>query len=241
MLIRALLAATFVSIFSAGALAAEKTINVVVVTGGHDFDTKAFPNLFADLPDVKVTYAPQKDDSELFEDLSDWTYDVIVFYNMGKKISEKRQANLLKLLDRGVGIVALHHCIAAYPNWDQWARIIGGKYFEKAGEMDGVQFKASTYLHDRDEPIRVEAEHAVTKDVKDFVLHDETYKGQWFDPNNKVLLTTTDETSDKPVAWAKSFAKSRVFYMQLGHGPQAYSDTNYRLLVSNAIHWTAGK
>jgi len=226
---------------SAGkAMAADgKTLNVVVVTGGHDYDTKAFPKLFADMEGVKVTYAPQKDDSELFEDISNWNYDVIVFYNMGKKISAKRQANFKALLEKGVGIVALHHCIAAYPNWADWAKIIGGKYFEKAGEMDGVPFKASTYLHDREMPVKVvAADHPICKGVKDFVLHDETYKGQWIDPSATVLLTTTDETSDKQVGWAKTYAKSRVCYIQLGHGPQAYTDSNYRLLVLNAIRWT---
>ena len=161
---------------------------------------------------------------------------------MGKKISEKRQDNFLKLMDRGVGVVALHHCIAAYPNWSEWAKIIGGKYFEQAGQMGGTQFKASVYLHDREVPIKVEAaDHPVTKGVKDFVLHDETYKGQWVDPQATVLLSTTDPTSDKPVGWAKAYRKARVCYIQSGHGPQAYTDANYRLLVSNAIRWTAGK
>jgi type 1 glutamine amidotransferase len=74
--------------------------------------------------------------------------------------------------------------------------------------------------------------------MKDFVIHDETYKGQWFDPSAKVLLTTSEGTSDKVVAIAKTYRKSRVVTIQLGHGPN-YDDANYRKVVSEAIRWTA--
>ena len=36
----------------------------------------------------------------------------------------------------------------------EWPRIIGAKYFLKDGEWDGVKYKGSTYLHDRDMPIK---------------------------------------------------------------------------------------
>jgi hypothetical protein len=84
-------------------------IKVVVVTGGHDFDHDPFFTLFQGQPGIQYVEAVQKDSSELFEDISKWDYDVIVLYNMTQDISDVRKRNFKALLDRGVGLVALHH------------------------------------------------------------------------------------------------------------------------------------
>jgi uncharacterized protein len=219
---------------------AKQSLRVVVVTGGHDFDTTAFPKVFAGYPDLQVTFADQKDQSELFEDISHWKYDVIVFYNMGQKITEKRQANLLSLLEKGVGVVALHHCIAAYASWPEWARIIGGKYFEKESQFEGTVRRASTYQHDVPHDVLVvDQKHPVTAGLKDFHIVDETYKYQWADPKVHILLSTHESTSDTTLAWTKMYRNARVCYIQLGHGPSAYDDANFRKLVVQAIRWAA--
>jgi len=222
------------------AVAGERTLEIVVVTGGHDFDEKEFPKLFEGYPDIKITFADQKDDSELFEDITNWAYDVIVFYNMGQKISEKRRENLLALMDKGVGVVAMHHSIVAYGSWPEWARLIGGKYFERPAEFEGKQWRASIYQHDVPlEVVVADTGHAITAGIKDFHVVDETYKYQWNDPQVHVLLTTGEPTSDRLLAWSRTYRKSRVCYIQLGHGPSAYNDANYRRLVVQAIRWAA--
>ncbi len=216
-----------------------RSLQVVVVTGGHDYDKKAFPDLFKGHEGVQFAYFEQKT-GELFEDISAWKYDVIVLYNMNKQISPKQQENFLKLLNKGVGVVALHHCIAAWPQWTQWSRIIGGRYFEQPGKFAGKDYPGSTYLHDVKVKVKVEAvNHPITAGVKDFELMDETYRGQWVDPDATLLLSTTEKTSDTQLAWAKTSAKARVVYIQLGHGPQAFQDANYKKLLNNAIRWTA--
>jgi type 1 glutamine amidotransferase len=214
-------------------------INAVVLTGGHDFDEKSFPSLFAGYDDIRVERKHQKDDSELFEDISDWKYNVVLFYNMGQKISPKRQENFLSLLDRGVGVVALHHCIAAYGNWPEWSWTIGGRYFSQNEQFVGNSYSQSLYKHDVSVPVHVEdPNHPITRGLKDYTVMDETYKGQWVDPQAHILLTTQEATSDTALAWCKTSRRSRVCYIQLGHGPK-FDEPNYRQLVSQAIRWTA--
>ena len=43
--------------------------------------------------------------------------------------------------------------------------------------------------------------------------------------------------SGKPLGWARLEGKSRVVYLQLGHGPQAFSDPSYRQLLARSIRW----
>jgi hypothetical protein len=51
-------------------------IDVLVVTGGHHFDPEPFFATFEGCDDIQYVEHPLKDESEVFEDVSDWNYDV---------------------------------------------------------------------------------------------------------------------------------------------------------------------
>lgn len=217
-----------------------RPLNIVVITGGHGFDQKAFPKLFDGYPDINTTFVALKAYTEIFDDVKDWKYDVIVFYNMTQIIPEDRRTNFLSLLDRGIGVVSLHHNIWAYQEWPEFAKIIGGKQFAKPSEFEGKTWPQSTYKHGVDIKVHVEdKDHPVTAGLSDFTIRDETYHGLWLDPDVKLLLTTDEPTSDRPLAWCKTYAKARTCCIQLGHGPDIFTDANYRRFVYQAIRWTA--
>jgi type 1 glutamine amidotransferase len=217
-------------------------INVVVVTGGHDFEHDPFFALFQGYDDIQYVEAQQKDHSELFEDISNWNYDVIVLYNMSQEISPQRQANFKALLDKGVGLVALHHAEGAFQNWEDYRKIVGTKYPLKPQEIDGVSYQPGTYLHDVDLTVHVrDRKHPITKGIDDFQIHDETYKGLWFAKDNHVLLTTDHPTSDTTIGWTRPYGKTRVVLIQLGHDSKAYANANYRELIARSVRWVAEK
>jgi type 1 glutamine amidotransferase len=220
----------------------DATLEVVVVTGGHRFERDPFFDIFDDIKEIHYTEAFQKDQSELFEDVSTWDYDVMVFYSMGQEISPRRRRNFLRLLDQGVGVVVLHHTMCAYQNWPEFKKITGTKYYTKGASDDGVPHKAGTFLHDVDMRVHVaDRNHPITQGMRDFAIHDETYKNCWFDKDNHVLLTTDHPTSDPTIGWVRQYGKSRVCTIQLGHDSKAYENANYRRLINRAILWTAGK
>ena len=217
----------------------KKKIKVVVLTGGHGFEREPFFKLFEGYDDIEYTEFQLKDHSEIFEDVSDWDYDVIVLYNMSKEISRKRRRNFVGLLRRkGVGLVALHHMMGAYPDWPQYRRIVGAKYFLK--ETDGN--RASTYKHDIDMNVHIEdTSHPITRGMSDFQIHDEGYKYCGFEKNNHVLFTTEHPDCDKTIGWVRNVGKAKVCGIMLGHDSHAYENPNYRKLVARAIRWTAGR
>ncbi len=219
-----------------------KPLRAVVVTGGHGYDKEAFDAMFRGVDGIEFVFQEQRDHSELFEDISDWTYDVIVFYSMTQEISEKRQQNFLALLDRGVGVVALHHIISGFNQWPEFQKIIGSRYLFEPVERDGTTFPVSSYKHDIEIDVTVaNPNHPVTKGVTGFTAVDETYLGCMFQPDNQVLLTTDEPTSDKTIAWVRSYRKSRICTIQLGHGPTIFAEPMYRKLVMQAVRWTAQK
>ena len=184
---------------------------VLIVTGGHNYDN-SFHSLFAD--DVDVKSNPKAFDSDMRRN-----YDVLVLYDMANDLTEKQRTNLMNFAAAGKGILVMHHSICSYNDWPWYREMVGGAYL----------MKVSTFKHDEDMNVKVAMQHAVTAGVHDMKIHDETYKGMWISPDAKVLLRTGNPTSDGPLAWISSYAKSRVVYIQLGHGKEAHRAPDYRL------------
>lgn len=238
--VSAILLTALILLSAATAFAAP--LKAAVLTGGHPFTEKPFLALFEGHEGVEFTQVPLKDDSEIFEDVSAWPYDVIVLYNMTQKISEKRQQNLLSLLDRGIGVVALHHAIAAYSDWPEFRKVIGVRYFLKDVIENGVAYPASQYDHDIDIPIHIAGpENPVTQGLKDFTVHDEVYRGYLLEPDNHYILTTDHPKSQKEIGWTRTYRNAKICYIQMGHGDSIFADPNYHRLLSQAIRWTAQK
>jgi type 1 glutamine amidotransferase len=217
----------------------KEKIKVVVLTGGHGFEREQFFEMFDSYGDIEYTEFQLKDHSEIFEDVSDWDYDVIVSYNMTQEISTQRRRNLARLLRKqGVGFVALHHNMGAFQAWPRYREIAGGKYYLKAEEDQ----RGSTYKHDIDMNVHIaDTSHPITQGINDFQIHDEGYKYLGFEENNHVLFTTNHSDSDETIGWVRNFGKARVCGIMLGHDHYAFENPNFRKLIARAIRWTAGR
>ncbi|MEI7731486.1 MAG: ThuA domain-containing protein [Verrucomicrobiota bacterium] len=231
-------------LFSTNLLAAEN-VRVLLVVGGHGFEAQPFYQVFKDDPKLTFTVAAHTNATNKAHDLlrpeAARDYDVIVCYDMWQKISEEAKADLINLLKQGKGLVVMHHALASYQDWPEFARIVGGKYvLKKAGGPPTAQL--STYKHDVDFLVHVaDPGHPITQGVADFKTHDETYGNFEVAAEVHPLLTTEEPTSSKTIAWCKQYEAARVVYLQLGHDHVAYANPSYRKLVSQAIQWAAKK
>jgi uncharacterized protein len=212
------------------ALTGQKKINVLVVAGGHPYPVKPFRAMFADYSDMDCTFVDEKQGGEAFEDVSQWPYDAIVLYNYQKKPTKAQWANFLKLMDRGVGLVILHHAIYGYRPNPEFQKIVGVTSW-LSGTKDNVAMK----IHIAD------PQHSVTKGLNDFSITDETYKGHELAPTVHVLLTTDEPSNAKAIAWVHAYRKSPVCYFQLGHGEKAYANAQFAQVLGNAIRWSVVK
>lgn len=226
-----------------GAAWSQDELRVAVISGGHDFEKEEFLTLFRSIAGIKFRLIEQiEDDSAFLENVDDFKYDVIVLYNMGQQISEARKANFVKLLERGVGLVVLHHAIANFNDWPEYWNIIGARYYLKPIEEAGKEHARSEYQHDVNFRVKIEdKEHPVTKGIEDFDIKDETYKLYDVAADNHVLLTTDAPTSERAIGWTRTYKNSNVCFIQLGHGSDAYFNKAYRQLVSQAIRWSVKK
>lgn len=221
---------------------AAKKIRVLLTYGGHGFEEKPFFAMFDALPNVQYTKAPLPQSAGLFKPGLEKDYDVIVRYDMVVSFTPDQEKAFVALLNRGIGLVALHHNLGAHRQWDEYTKIIGGKYCFAVYQAGEKKFGPSHYEHDNDLKIAVaDREHPITHGLTDFAIHDEVYNHCYVSPDVRVLLTTNHPKNDPKIAWAHEYGKSRVFYFQLGHDSKTWTNPVYPDILARGIRWTAGK
>jgi len=244
-------AALVPQLFAADKAAGGK-IRVLLVTGGHGFEKPQFFKVFEDNPAIAfeaVEHPNPKDKNpppdpvyaKLRPDAVK-AYDVIVLYDMWQKITDEAKADFVAMLKEGKGLVVLHHAIASYQDWPEYHKIFGARYYLKPTMVDGVEKPRSQWKHDVKFKVHIaDPKHPIARGVKDFEIHDETYKGYDIRPDVRPLLTTEEPLSSPTIGWTKTYEKARVAYIQLGHDHLAYENPNFQRLVAQAIAWAAGK
>ncbi len=255
-------------------------VRVAVVTKGHPFDAPAFFAVFDSMDSVDWTHVEHPDALELVEPQRAEQFDVFVMYDMpGIRFTRSDPpAELLDpppgyagkfqaLLDRGKGMVFLHHSIAGWPAWPGYAEVIGGRFFYQPGRLGQTAWPDSGYRHDVTHTIEVlDSTHPICAGITpSFVITDEVYLFPVIEHQVTPLMRSTHEFVDTNfysadrairgalhdregwhhppgsslVAWTKTVANSPVAYLQFGDGPETYADPNYRRIVANAIGWAA--
>jgi type 1 glutamine amidotransferase len=207
----------------------------LVITGGHDHET-SFYSLFEGYKDVG-SMPVVSSGTAFLKDLRG-QYDVLIMYDFSRDLNEAGKKNLRDFVESGKGIIVLHHALLNYQEWPWWyEEVVGGRYrLQREGN-----YPSSTVKNDQQIAVTPEGEHPVTAGIGPFQIVDETYKGMYFSPRDRPLLTTTNPNSDRLLAWIGPCSTSRVVAIQLGHGHTAHRNPSYRALVHNAILWAAGR
>jgi type 1 glutamine amidotransferase len=248
-------------------------VDVLVVTGGHPFEAQPFFAVFDSLVPEGVAWAAATAPAR--------GHDVVVFYDMpGLRFtrgdppleivapSDEQRQTVHDLLADGTGLVFLHHAVASWPAWEEYAHIVGGRFHYAAATLDGVDYPDSGYRFDVTHTIEVlDPTHPVCAGLgRSFTLTDELYCFPVLADEVVPLMRTTFDTTDVHaffsadrairgrrndndgwthppgsdlVAWVKSAGRSPVVYLQFGDGPVTYADPLFRRVVANAIRWTA--
>jgi type 1 glutamine amidotransferase len=223
------------------AFAAESAkTKVLLITGGHGFEREPFLKVFSENPNITLTHAEHsKGTADAWDRADIYDYDAIVLYDMPKEITDTEKKRFAAILDKGIGLLVLHHALVSYQHWPDYERIIGGRYPELDGKGGAVTDEVG-YKHGVEHTVKIVAkDHPVTTGVSDFPINDEIYWGFRTSRDITPLISTDNEKSGKPLGWTRTEGKSRIVYLQLGHGPEAYTNPNYRKLIAQGIAFVA--
>jgi len=213
---------------------------IMLFTGGHSFEHDSFFEMVYSLGNFSIdTLSQPRANQSLLSDSINM-YDVIVFYDMWQDISAREKEAFIRLTEKGTGLVFLHHSLASYQGWDDFEKIRGGKYYERG--YDYPPERLSGYKHDIVMEVSViDPSHPVTKDIDDFKILDEGYSNIGVIPGVTPLLTTDHPDCSDTIGWAHRYNNSKVVYILPGHDNNAWSDENFRKILTNAITWSGRK
>ena len=251
---------------------------LLAITGGHRFDLDAFRAMIDGVCDSlgwEWAHAVQPAAQRWLRPEHAGTWDAVVLYDIpGLALARGSEpvpsdpppgtaSAVLGLLEAGQGVVALHHALAGWPAWDDWADVLGGRFLYAPGELRGDHVPPSGYRMDHYRVDVVAPGHPVCEGVVPFELDDELYLCPVFDDRVTPLLATPAEidaasmvdtyrevrfgervaAAPQPgsqlVGWSTEHGASRIVYLLPGHGPATMEHPQFRLLLANACAWVA--
>lgn len=250
---------------------------VLTVTKGHAYDRGAFSEMLDALAGIECTQVEQPAAQRHFAGGEPERWDAYLMYDMPGYVfkadhsppdlfepPEQFRSDFTRLVDRGHGFVFVHHALAAWPTWDEYGSIMGGRFrfVRDHGRPD------SGYRHAVEQRISALGEHPVVAGLEGgFTITDELYLAEVDDEVITPLLATDAELTDRTVwstwnavlgrrdtndgwqhpdgagvvAWIRDHPRSRIVYLQLGDNPAAFANPAYRRLLSNALHWASDR
>ena len=257
----------------------EKPREILLVTKGHPYEREPFYAMIDDMQGVNWTLVEQPAAEVLFNVEQAAGYDAFVMYDMpGIEFrqngpprfatpDERYRDGFLQLLEHGHGFVFLHHAIAGWPAWSEYAEIIGGRFLYMPGELRGQQCQDSGYRHGVTHTVRVVDDHPVTEGVpQSFEITDELYLYEVFEHDVQPLLVSDHEfvrdnfysaarvvrdgkmfdnegwqhaPGSNLIGWTRHYGASRIVYLQCGDDPVAYANPYFQQLLRNAIAWVS--
>ena len=228
-------------------------LSVAVLTGGHRHHVVQFIDFFTSFDGVDAYVfnindwlTPSGiDDRRYFagtravhDEVRD-SFDVTVFYTMTQEgPDDEQRACVERLIENGQSIFVLHHSVLHWRYDDRWGQIMGlggARWVQDVdcgGPVNGVWFGRL--------PVQVNTDHRLSTGLADFEIEDETYAVRDCEDDCDVLLTTDRPNSMRTLAWTRMEGDSRIFCLQLGHDPQAWSHPAFRTVVQNGLQWCAG-
>src|SRR5262249_15022085 len=157
--------------------------------------------------------------------------DVIVFYSANPGWTAEKGKQLDAFLARGGGLVYLHWAVNGHKDAAALAQRIGMAWGA------GARFR-----HEALELTFPDAELPITRGFTKTSVVDESYWGLLPGPGKvHVLGTAVEDGQPRPLLWARTQGKGRVFVSILGHYTWTFDDPLFRILVLRGIAWAAGE
>ena len=243
---------------------------------GHPYEREAFHALTSGLEDFDVSHVEQPAAARLLNVDTAKDFDALLCYDMpGVDFTAEQPPGLvqpspefvshyLAMLEAGIGVVFMHHALAAWPAWDTFAEIIGGRFHYCDAQLRGEHWPDSGYRHGVTHTVSVLAEHPVTAGLPtQFDMTDELYLCTIFSDDVTPLLRSSYSFADDNfysaaealvgnrnsrrgwshpagsnlVGWVKHWGNSPIVYLQGGDDAIAMANPHFQQLVQNAIRW----
>lgn len=249
------------------------------VARGHPYERDAFASLFTGLEEFDTCHVEQPLAQQVLSVKTAQEFDALVCYDMPgidftatedppRLVSPEPEfiANFIGMLEEGIGIVFMHHAIAAWPAWPQFAEIIGGRFHYRTANLRTQEWPDSGYRHQVTHTVSTVGDHPVTDGLPaSFDITDELYLCPVFEKDVIPLLRSNYDFAQENfysaaaaikgemnsnagwehpagsnlVGWVKKWGNSPIVYLQGGDDSVAMQNPHFTQLVHNAVRWVS--
>lgn len=176
------------------------------------------------------------EDSAYLNDANFKKYKAVVFLSTtGTVLGKPEEIALQKFIQHGNGFVGIHAATDCEYHFPWYVKMIGGSFLSHPAQQEAKL-------------IVVDQTNIATKQLPaTWTRKDEWYNFKDLNPDVKVLIRI-DESSytggkngdNHPMAWYHSYDGGRIFYTELGHTIESYSDPLYLQHVLGGIQYAMG-
>lgn len=253
-------------------------LRLLAVARGHPYEREAYAGLLDGLDEFDICHVEQPAAQRCLGPRAARDFSAILCYDMpGVDFTAPDSPRLvppdpdfkrdyLAMLEAGVGVVFMHHSLAAWPDWPGYADIIGGRFHYRPATLHGQPWPDSGYRHQVTHRVQKVAEHPVTEGIPGhFEMTDELYLCPVFEEDVVPLLRSDYHFDDSHfysaaravagtmnsregwshptgcnlVGWVKHWGNSPIVYLQGGDDAVAMANPHFRRLVHNALRWVS--
>ena len=163
-------------------------------------------------------------------------YAAIVFLSStGEILSGNQEIAVERYMQAGGGFVGIHAATDAEYDWSWYVKMIGASFKSHPANQE-----ATLIINDKNHPSTDSLPATWTRT-------DEWYNFKNLNPDVKVLISIDEksyqggENGDKhPMAWYHNFDGGRVFYTELGHTNESFSEPLYLKHILGGIQYAMG-
>lgn len=176
------------------------------------------------------------EDSTYLNDANLKKYNAVVFLcTTGTVLGKDQEAALQNFIHKGGGFVGIHAATDCEYEWPWYVKMVGASFLSHPQQQEAKL-------------IVVDNTHPATKHLPStWTRKDEWYNFKNLNPDVKVLIKI-DETSytggkngdNHPMAWYHSYEGGKIFYTELGHTNESYSDPLYLQHILGGIQYSMG-
>jgi cytochrome c len=179
------------------------------------------------------------DSTEIAADFNDANlakYDAVVFLSTtGNVLDDTQQVAFQRYIQGGGGYVGVHAASDTEYGWPWYGQLVGAYFVTHPAIQEARLFVSDI------------ADESTAHIQGDWMHTDEWYDHRWMSDDLTPLLLI-DETSynlangrtagaDRPVSWKHEFDGGRVFYTNLGHRSETWTDPTFLKHLTSGLDW----
>ncbi|MEW6303987.1 MAG: ThuA domain-containing protein [Verrucomicrobiota bacterium] len=161
-------------------------------------------------------------------------YDGVIFANTSGDLPLPDKEGFLNWLKGGKAFIGMHSASDTFHGFPDFIALLGGEFRTHHAQVEV-------------EALNQDLKHPATRHFGPlYKVFDEIYLLRNFARTNVHGLLWLDKhpnfgiPGDYPVAWCRTYEKSRVFYTSLGHREKVWDDPLYQQHILGGIKWALG-